>query len=899
MEDIILKKAIDIIEKYREHDTAPKIAVFGPPESGKTDFLQRLIKFCEVTAFYQIIPLHIDLRNAPISSENALYKYIFETLLRETVKRQIPLEKKDFPVKFDIAFDKLIEQVLMQTESYVTLFIDHIDAVSFKRAEGIVHRFHLFSDKIATDNKYKRLGLCVAGTKSLFELRSSLHSAFVSYDIIRFPRQNKNVQKELINEQMKSKSFVKQKINQFSNKLVELTGGEPAFLQPLLNYIKSHKIELQDLEEAINHLFKQDISVFRHLSIRVWSDPNLQQIIKDLFERKLVLQRGNNPDIDENQLTGAVVLASPNDSHSEKMYYQFRNKLTEKFLADLLKYLDNGLLPEQEMAFTGHIKELENINAKCEKSINLPDFFKYMEYAWKELTDFNIHPEDLSIKCYVANRENDFIWRISTKPTLTIDDIEEFQSIEKNKIKEIVIDWKTDFDNWSLKQHTFFHWTEDIVTFTYTLKPFENFLFLISILVPTNKTSNEFTEFSLGHWMRFIQNHRSNIIKLTLAEFGKFSLKKKSLTESKQQENNNSSTIDILSTNKTHAVLYWSDKREKFLITPSAFIFLEGKSPDDEIISFNKECQEIFVNNFDSAVLKEQLSKKTRHLYVELREYIKNFDQLCKLNEQDQLCIESDLKGLSIPFELLPCYSNEYLSTRIAVSRRLRFENRRQLFHSPFHHEFAKLKFRNETFRVLIIGNDDSGRLDEVMTEIEIVRRELEAAQTKVSVSFNDSIEEIELKLREEKFHLLHFCGDAKYFPADENRSGLRIPSTEDATEIISYGRFAQAVKAAGLWMIYLSCCHGAVTDRPEIGQTYLNCIEALVKADIPNIVGFRWAIEDRRAMRFASEFYKQLFRENSVKDINLAMLETRKNLWNAPMYPDVVAASILITQTN
>ncbi len=863
MENTILEKAIEIIENYHSLKTAPKIAIFGPPESGKTAFLERLIGYCEQQDNYPIIPFHIDLKSAPISSESALYEYIFETLSKEIRKKNIDLGTEIFPVRLPLDFDRLIEAILSCTDSYITLFIDHIDSISFERAMGLVHRFHYFSDQAAKDFNYKRLGLCIAGIKSLFELRSSLHSVFVSYDIIRFPRQSEQIQGCMVEEQVDLDSIENGKREETLKALTALTGGESVFLKPLLECI-DEPLNLAKLEIAQDRLYKRHANVFRHLALRVWTDPALQEIISNLLDNQPVPQRSNNPDIDKNQLTGAVVLLPVSGAGAQKKHYKFRNDLVKGFLYKLRKILYKTS-PTQGLAVSGQIARLNQIKENCEKATNLTDFFNNLEAAWKDLTDFeNISQDDLSIKCYVANRKSESFWQIFTKPALTIEDIAKTSESGKEKIEEIIHNWKRNFAGWNQQRHTYFEWTEQTVTFTYTLRAFDNFLIALSLCVPTNLINNEFTEFTAGHWIRFVKNHRMKISELIFAEFGRVALQENLVNKKEDQITRFFSITDDPSQKRDQNILYFSQDWDHFFATRSKIIHLTGKPLEKVISKLNEECKQLCEKRLTSASIKKELYEGVRPFYVEL-EKIKGIDKLLELNEKDLLYIDSYLDGLGVPFELIPLPEKGLLATKIPVTRRLRFVDAKQQLHAPFHIKFAKLKLAGEPFRVLIVANDDGGALKEVKNEAEQIKVKLKDSETEVVVSHNDSIERIEALLREKQFHLLHFCGHTKYVPQNEQMTGLSISSEEDNTEIVSYGRFARAVRNSGTWLVYLSSCHGAVTDLPEIGQTYLNCMEALIEIGIPNVIGFRWAVEDFRAKRFASEFYAELFIDERV----------------------------------
>lgn len=907
LKDTILQKSISIIKKWEKTDTASTIVILGPPQSGKTDYMEQLKKFCLREKQYRVIPLNLDLKRAPIDTQVELYKFIVETLHDELTKHSIELNFTEEYDRLDLSFDLLIEKVLEVTSTeryYVTLFIDHIDTISYEFAEKLVSDLRDFNDKAAIEDKYLRLGLCIAGIKSLNDLCSNFKSPNSFYDVIEFPIQDEDIQKEVIQEKIKKSQIPESQVNQHTlQTLMNLTGGESIFLDPLLEHIGNREITTDSLKSATEYIYRNQFSVFKHIALRVWSDSLLQNIIKELQNDVRVPPKGISPDIDRFQLSGSVVLSSPKSSETYKRHYKFRNSIVKNYLVQLIDILDDNLSIDHNLAGYNLISQLKSIEKEFEKSTTLQEFFIYVEKALEKMIDIDIDTQDFRLQCFSADWKDSGFWNIQTKPLLEIKKVNIAKTSLENKIWEIVEDWKSKFNKWNTERHTFFHWTDKSATFTYAFESFESLLFGLSITVPRNKVHTDFTEFTLGHWLRFIKRHSNQVTNLILKEIGKNTIRNRYVSQNDLEKIDNFELINGWVNNKGKALLYWSKENGKFFVDPEKFLQLQGNLRVQTIDKYNEEFHGIFKDeNLSPSEIRGKLDEIVVDISDMLDNKIGNFEKLRKFQEKTSLCIESYFEDLNIPFEVIPFSENNPLpmGTVIAISRRLRFKGSSKLnFHPPFHIELNRRQATNKPLKVLIVANDNDGELKEVNKEVGTIMKMLKSADIDMHLSPNETIEDIETILSNNEFQILHFCGHAKYH-SDESKSGLRIKSRKDDTDIISYGRFAQAVKDSGLFLIYLSCCHGAITIKgePKIAQIYLNCMEALVREGIPNVIGFRWAIEDKNAEKFAEKFYKELFKNNEVIDLSLAMLETRRTLWNQLQYPDVVASSVLISQT-
>ncbi|HSR54551.1 MAG TPA: CHAT domain-containing protein [Acidobacteriota bacterium] len=112
------------------------------------------------------------------------------------------------------------------------------------------------------------------------------------------------------------------------------------------------------------------------------------------------------------------------------------------------------------------------------------------------------------------------------------------------------------------------------------------------------------------------------------------------------------------------------------------------------------------------------------------------------------------------------------------------------------------------------------------------------------------TFEQILDKLREGKWHILHFIGHG-------SSKGLRFRTSDGGERLV--GRRDWSVvgqNAKPLRLVVLNCCDSAASSP---GELFSSVAEELSRAGVPAVVGMRSLIEDRSAVIFAQWFYKDL----------------------------------------
>jgi CHAT domain len=102
--------------------------------------------------------------------------------------------------------------------------------------------------------------------------------------------------------------------------------------------------------------------------------------------------------------------------------------------------------------------------------------------------------------------------------------------------------------------------------------------------------------------------------------------------------------------------------------------------------------------------------------------------------------------------------------------------------------------------------------------------------------------------LTRKSYSLIHFAGHS--YRSSDDRTYLVIPSATKGELIgLPIEVFARWVGQAGAVFVYLSSCRGSSAQS----------VQQLVYNGIPNVLAFRWDVEDDRAACFAKEFYSDL----------------------------------------
>jgi DNA polymerase III delta prime subunit len=201
MSEHVIQQALKIFEDQEKRRLPPSLAVLGPPGSGKSLFLGRLLSVLRNDAACAEKPsLMINLENIRVGSQADTYVYLNQELLKEATAIGISV---DFDIRTQpshLRFEEILRHLLKAVEGYLIIFIDHLERVPRVFASDLSHRFRNFLESTESDSDYRRLGLVIAGAVSLFELKQSPDSAFQMLPVISFPPLGPDTRKDFVED---------------------------------------------------------------------------------------------------------------------------------------------------------------------------------------------------------------------------------------------------------------------------------------------------------------------------------------------------------------------------------------------------------------------------------------------------------------------------------------------------------------------------------------------------------------------------------------------------------------------------------------------------------------------------------------------------------------------------
>lgn len=238
-------------------------------------------------------------------------------------------------------------------------------------------------------------------------------------------------------------------------------------------------------------------------------------------------------------------------------------------------------------------------------------------------------------------------------------------------------------------------------------------------------------------------------------------------------------------------------------------------------------------------------------------------------------------EGLGIPFELLRD-EVDYLVLSHMMTRRLDssgFPASRKP--EPYLGFIQHLIKRHEPLRVLLVAANSDGNIPAVETEVAaistIIRTGFEqiGIKSEIDVLSGDqaTLDVVADRLRSRVYHLFHYAGHGRFDDKLPETSGLVFCSGAN-TRVLTASDLNLLMRDTDLRMVFLSACVSARSaERAGRGDFY-GIMEALARADVPIVVGYRWTVGDEAALQIAETFYRELWRTLSPAE---ALLETRR----------------------
>jgi CHAT domain-containing protein len=132
---------------------------------------------------------------------------------------------------------------------------------------------------------------------------------------------------------------------------------------------------------------------------------------------------------------------------------------------------------------------------------------------------------------------------------------------------------------------------------------------------------------------------------------------------------------------------------------------------------------------------------------------------------------------------------------------------------------------------------------------------------------------------------MVHYAGHS-YFDPSTKEGSVFFPGAGRRIDIVRADKFSAWLRSADVRFIFLSSCHSS-----EAGFVF-----EMARTQIPAIVGFRWDIEDDKAVEYTKMFYRALFGGDD-RCLEHAFLKARKGIYENNQLNPIWAAPVLVIQ--
>lgn len=242
-----------------------------------------------------------------------------------------------------------------------------------------------------------------------------------------------------------------------------------------------------------------------------------------------------------------------------------------------------------------------------------------------------------------------------------------------------------------------------------------------------------------------------------------------------------------------------------------------------------------------------------------------------------------DSMGLGIPFELMQNENNNSLALRHIITRQISGHTSKP---EPFHYFIRDLIKSENYFSMLLVGSDGNGDLPAVEDEVKALEKQIKASLDLLGVKHHfkcisgeeATFENVQRELRESDYHIFHYAGHSFHVDTKPEESGIILKEGNKWRAMTTH-ELESIARDKNLRLVYLSSCRGARSSDKGYGSFH-GLFDALTKAGVPVVLGFRWQVKDKDAKEFAEVFYQHLLRTFSPGN---AILEARKNAHSKP----------------
>ncbi|MFN0111031.1 MAG: CHAT domain-containing protein [Blastocatellia bacterium] len=252
---------------------------------------------------------------------------------------------------------------------------------------------------------------------------------------------------------------------------------------------------------------------------------------------------------------------------------------------------------------------------------------------------------------------------------------------------------------------------------------------------------------------------------------------------------------------------------------------------------------------------------------------------LAKLHDDVWLQFSGPSVVLGTPFELMRDGEGEPLVLSHIMTRQMTPLGG-AVSHKP-EAFYTFIQGLQENLRVLIVGANSDGQIPAAEIEAKQLEESIKADLQLLGIphevkclTHDSDYDSVKRSLRNGNYHIFHYAGHGHYDEDLAESSGFVLKNGNDK-KIITANEIYSLARNSNLRMVFLSSCTSAQTAERVGRGDFHSVFEALAKADVPIVIGYRWAVADRPAMRLAEVFYHELWRTLSPGE---ALLRARQN---------------------
>jgi hypothetical protein len=508
--DLIFDEVFRSIAQKGRGTAAPFLAVLGPTGSGKSLLLSQIAKYLgnrsPPDAYCHI---KIDLRSSALADSNQMHFDLIRKVHAQAQSHGLAIPLQISRDNARATFVSHMREILQSIDKYVMIYVDHSDYVPRYFARSLATQFRDILEKEDLYPELRRVGLVWSGAMSLFGLKQEVDSAFSMCKTIVTPTSDPAQRELLVRDQLKQRGF-EAPSDFIVHTLASQTGGEPAFLDPIIRMLCDERKGRQSkafLTRVLNQLSdpaRTVIPELKEVALNVYLDQDLREIVDRLLSGSVVPCREPAVDVDQYHLKGAVVL----DKGTSRAGYTFRNGLVEQFLRLLLGQpaAKQARLKDKDesgvLTFPGplnEISELRKLEEQIVQCFDLKDATSLIVDAWSLLTECG---KPVIAFCLQASKP---IWfgPLSGEPV----DTAPFTTASAAAEGALAT------------RRTYFSFDEHRVSVAIPLQ-YDINLAAVTATVDRSRLQVGLSEMTVHHWTQFVMEFETRLITLCLSALG-------------------------------------------------------------------------------------------------------------------------------------------------------------------------------------------------------------------------------------------------------------------------------------------------------------------------------------------------------------------------------------------